>query len=71
MLLGLRVSGERGVQPGDMGKSLVLGSMGPMPTPSPVPHFSSHQQAWPTQSCQPSRARKGDGHSSPASTVAA
>ena len=33
--------------------------------------FSSHQQAWPTQSCPPSRARRGDSHVSPAGTVAA
>ena len=71
MLLGLGVSGERGIQLGDMGKSLVMGSTGPMPTPWPVPLFSSHQQAWPTQSCQPSRARRGDSRSCPASTLAA
>lgn len=31
--------------------------------------FSSHQQAWPTPSCPPSKARRGDSHGSPAGAV--
>lgn len=54
-----------GVSMGDMGKNLVLGRTGPPPWP--VPLFSSHQQAWPIQSSQLSKARKGDSPGSPAS----
>lgn len=45
----------------------VLGSVGLTPHPWPAPLFPSHQQSWPIQSCQPSRAREGNSPSSPAS----